>query len=183
MTSSYLQKSNITRVFSEKIRKPIYRDVLANKPYRVKDACGLSFCFAQTTLGGKYIWLNYKPNDLIFERASDPKYTGPITTGMELYIKVMDNNEYLYLSTFSYVKTGSKDSNVGKFKFMTTRSTIQTGDSLILVNISNGKEYTIGRYYFPTRPFGYYCLATGSGTEYTPVQIYDPTDINTDLPQ
>lgn len=181
MTSSYLQPAKVTRVFSEKITRPIGREVLANKPYRVKDACGLSFCFAQSTFGGKYIWLNYKPNDLIFEKASDSNYTGPITSGMELYIKIIDNNQYLNMDSDKYVRTDSKNPNKGKFKFINNRSTIQTGDSLRLINISNGVDYPIGRYYYPIRPFGYYCMANGGSTQYTPVQIYDPTDINMQL--
>lgn len=78
----------------------------------------------------------------------------------------------------------SKDSRVGKFKFISRNgsSAINTGDSLTLVNIYRGTDYKIGRYYYETDPLqGYYCLATGNGTEYTPVQIYDSSARNTNL--
>lgn len=106
-------------------------------------------------------------------------------SGMELYIKVAGQNRYLYLNRTSYVKAGSsKDSNNGRFKFVNRNgnSTIKTGDSLTLKNISKGTESPIGRYYYTLSKKPYYCLATGSDTEYTPVQIYDHTVSNTDLP-
>lgn len=150
----------------------------------MKDASNLSYCF-NDSVGGKYIWLNYKPYDLVFENAKDPNYSGPITSGMEIYIRVSDNSQYFYLSVTSYVKTdSSKDSRVGKFKFISRNgsSAINTGDSLTLVNIYRGTDYKIGRYYYETDPLqGYYCLATGNGTEYTPVQIYDSSARNTNL--
>lgn len=106
---------------------------------------------------------------------------------MELYIRVAVNKQYFYLSFNSYVKTDSaRDPNVGKFKFITRNgsSAIRTGDNLTLVNIYKGTDYKIGRYYYQTDPLrGYYCLATGNGTVYTPCQIYDPTANNTDLKQ
>lgn len=47
----------------------------------------------------------------------------------------------------------------------------------MLVNVSSTKDYSIGREYSSQR----YWLATGGTTEYTPVQVYDPTAKNTDL--
>ncbi len=185
MTSSYLQPSKETLKFSENITPPVLKEVVCGKPYRVKDACGLSYCFNNST-GGQYIWLNYKPFDLIFEKADDQDFTGPITSGMELYVKVAGANQYLYLTWNSYVKTyPSKDPDAGKFKFVNINgsNSIKTGDSLMLKNITKGKEYPIGRYYYVASTPPYYCLATGSSTEYTPVQIYDPSVSNTDLPQ
>lgn len=105
---------------------------------------------------------------------------------MQIYIKVVGTDQYLYLSWNSYVKTeSSKDPNVGKFKFVSKNgsSSISTGDSLMLKSMYKGTEYSIGRYYYIASAPPYYCLATGNNTQYTPVQIYDPTDSNTNLSQ
>lgn len=186
MTSSYYQKSVSTRRFDEKIKRPLHSIVETNKVYRIKDTSSLSYCYNDSA-GGRYMWIHYQPYDLIFENANDPNYAGPVTSGMQLYIRVVASKQYFYLSYNSYVKTyPSKDSSVGKFKFYNRngQSSISTGDNLTLVNIYKGRDYTIGRYYFLMDPLrGYYCLATGSGTEYTPCQIYDPNEINTDLKQ
>ena len=63
------------------------------------------------------MWLNYEPHDFMFENADDPRYNGPIKNGMKLYIKVCKSNNYLYLSTFSYVNT-EKNKNLRKGRFV-----------------------------------------------------------------
>lgn len=90
-----MSKSVVTRQFQEEITRPDFRQLSTNKVYRVKDSCGLSYCFNEDN---NTIWLNYKPDDLIIEKADDPNYSGPITSGMELYIKLATNNKYFSLS-------------------------------------------------------------------------------------
>lgn len=125
-----------------------------------------------------YIWLNYKPDDFIFIKADDPNYNGPLTSGMQIYVKVVGQDQYLYLSTTSYVKTDSQtDANVGKFMFDSPNSSIiKTGDSIYFHCIYKGTDYSIGKYYYTPATPSYYILAAGNNVLYTPVQIYDPTD-------
>ena len=61
MTSSYKQPSRVTREFEENITRPVHNHVYTKRPYRIKDSSGLSYCY-----DNKYIWLHYKPDDLIF---------------------------------------------------------------------------------------------------------------------
>ena len=103
---------------------------------------------------------------------------------MELYIKFAFNYQYLYLKPNLYVSTKKNPTESSKFKFVKKNGTIDisTGDSLDLINVYSGMELHIGRYYYyGINLNSYYCLATGGKTVYTQVQIYDPTDSNTDL--
>ncbi len=102
---------------------------------------------------------------------------------MEVHIKVAGKNHYLYLN--SYVKANkNKLSGAGKFKFVkinmrkkrnNTNIEIRAGDNLQLINCKDMNNNFIGRSYQNFNIKSYYCLATGSNTEYTSVQIYDPT--------
>jgi hypothetical protein len=114
MTSSYNQPSEYVNSTTESITRPIHNVVYANRPYRINDVSGLSYCIEKTD----YVWLHYSPTDFVFEKVGDPSYKGPIHTNMEIFIKISSNGQYLYLNWFNYVKKqGYKENSTGKFVF------------------------------------------------------------------
>ncbi len=147
MTSSYMQKSTVTRDYIvETISRPIKSNIMANRPYNIRDSSSLSWA-----LDEYFIWLHYTPSDLIFEKVGDANYTGPITSGMELYIKVVENNSYLYMGRSGYLYTDeSIYDETGRFKFynQSGSSDIFTGDTLILMNNYYDPQYVrVDRYF------------------------------------
>ncbi len=180
MTSSYMQKSTVTRDnIVETISRPIKSKIMANRPYNIRDSSSLSWALSKN-----YIWLHYTPLDIIFEKVGDATYNGPITSGMELYIKVVNNNTYLYMASSGYLYTyDSRYDKTGKFKFynQSGSSDIFTGDTLILMNNYYDPQYVrVDRYYCNG---WYYLPCNASGTEPTFWQIYDRSASNTTLPQ